>query len=214
MAADSSDIQGPEKNSAELAWPALLHDLRGCLGGLKATLDLREDGAGLSVREAARLDAGVREGLALLELSRALASGAWPGGDEEPAEAWRRMLEVELAALAASYRGRVSLDLAGESPWPGPLLRSFVLSLSRLLLPQALPDPLSVEGEGRTDAWVLRFRPVLAPPLALQAGGAPRDLHGLWVRAVARRCGMAVHLEDGALTIRIPRGTGGFPPVE
>jgi len=195
-------------------WHALLHDLRGCLGGLKATLDLRGAGEGLEARDAARMEAGVREGLALMELARALTFGPWPDGACEPGEAWRRVLEPELEALADAFRGKATLALMGEGPWPGPLLRSFTRSLARLLMPQVLPEPLSVEAEGRADAWILRFRPVLAPPLALQPDGAPKDLHGLWTRAVAQRCRMTVEYAGDTLTLRIPRRPEGLPPVE
>ena len=181
---------------------------------MKATLDMREDGEGLGSRDAARVEAGIREGLALLELSRALAFGPWPGGECEPAEVWRRALEPDLTAMAASYRGKVALTLKGENPWPGSLLRSFTLSLSKLLLPQALPDSLCVEAGCRDGAWVLTFHPVLAPPLALQPEGAPRDLHGIWVKTVAQRCGMVVGHSGDALTLSIPRHPEGLPPVE
>ena len=209
MAAES-----PESQDFEAAWHALLHDLRGCIGGLKATLDLRDAGAGLEARDAARLDTGVREGLALLEIARALVSGPWPEGGLEPASVWAKGVETDLGALAAAYRGKASLLISGEGPWPGALLRSFTLSAARLVLPQALPDPLALEAEARPDAWILRFRPVLAPPLALQAAGGPRDLHGLWVKAVAKRCRMEVAHEGDCLMLRIPREPEGLPPVE
>ena len=209
MATDSPEQLGPDS-----PWHALLHDLRGCLGGMKATLDLRHPGEGLEGREAARLESGLREALALVELARALGFGAWPDGGLEPADAWAKALEADLKALAATFRGKATLSLDGDAPWPGALLRSFCLSLARLVMPQALPDALSVRCEGSSDAWALRFSPVLAPPLALQAGGAPKDLHGLWVRALAARCRMeAAHGGDG-LTIRIPRGPEGLPPLE
>jgi hypothetical protein len=188
--------------------------LRGCLGGVKATLDLRDAGAGLDARDSARVEASLREGLALLELSRALAYGPWPDGACEPAEAWRRSLEPDLAALAASFRGKASVVIQDGGSLPGPLLRGFTLSLARLLMPQALPDPLVVEAGIQGEDWFLRFRPVLAAPLALQPQGAPKDLHGLWVRAVAERCRMAVAHGGDELTLRIPKRSEGLPPVE
>jgi hypothetical protein len=208
------DDPRPHSDLADGTWHALLHDLRGCLGGVKATLDLRDAGAGLEARDAARVEAAVREGLALVELSRALAFGPWPDGACEGAEAWCRALEPDLMALAASFRGKASVAMTGEGLWPGPLLRSFTTSLARLLMPQALPDPLTLEADGQSDAWILRFRPVLASPLALQPLGAPRDLHGLWVRAVAERCRMGADHAGDTLTLRIPRSSEGLPPVE
>ena len=196
------------------AWHALLHDLRGCLGGLKATLDLREAGEGLGARDASRLEGGIKEALALADLARALAFGPWPEGACEPAEAWRSALDPGLQALASSYRGKASLAMDGDEPWPGALLRSFTLSLARLLMPQALPEPLVVRAATRPEAWVLRFSPVMAAPLALQPEGEPKDLHGLWVRAVASRCRMVAHLEGDCLTLRIPRRPEGLPPLE
>ena len=177
-------------------------------------MDMRDAGKGLEPRDAARMEAGIREGLALVELSRVLASGPWPSGDGESAEAWRRALEADLFALASSYRGKVALSVKGEDPWPGQLLRSFTLSLSKLLLPQALPDALCVEAECRDDAWLLAFHPVLAPPLALQPDGVPRDLHGIWVKTVAQRCGMVVGHSHDTLTLSIPRHAKGLSPVE
>ena len=218
MATPSPDDPGSNQSAVEGTWHALLHDLRGCLGGVKATLDLRDAGAGLEVRDSARVEAAIREGLALLELSRALAYGSWPDGACEDAETWRRALEPDLSALAASFRGKASVTMTGEDLWPGPLLRSFTLSLARLLMPQALPDALALEADGRADgradAWILRFRPVLAPPLALQPQGAPKDLHGLWGRAVAERCRMTADHAGDTLTLRIPRRPEGLPPVE
>ena len=214
MATPSPDDPGSNQNPADGPWHALLHDLRGCLGGVKATLDLRDAGAGLEARDTARAEAAIREGLALLELSRALAFGPWPDGACEEAEIWRRALEPDLSALAASFRGKASAAMQGEGLWPGALLRSFTLSLARLLMPQALPDALTLEADGQADAWVLRFRPVLAPPLALQPAGAPKDLHGLWVRAVAERCRMTADHAGDTLTLRIPRRPEGLPPVE
>ena len=207
MATDS-----PEQPDLSSAWHALLHDLRGCLGGMKATLDLRE--GGLEAREAARLDAALREGLALLELARSLGSGLWPEGGPEPRDAWAKGVEADLEAVAAAFRGKAALNVVGTAPWPGPLLRAFVRSLARQLMPQAMPDPLSLQAEAGDEAWILRFSPVLAPPLALQEDGEPRDLHGLWVKAIAARCRMAVSHEGDRLTIRIPRGPEGLPPVE
>ncbi|HET8901790.1 MAG TPA: hypothetical protein VFM84_07625 [Holophagaceae bacterium] len=214
MATPSPDDPGSNQSPVDEAWHALLHDLRGCLGGVKATLDLRDPGVGLEARDSARVEAAVREGLALLELSRALAFGSWPDGACEGAEAWRRALEPDLSALAASFRGKASVAMTGEDLWPGALLRSFTLSLSRLLLPQALPDALALEADGQADAWILRFRPVLAPPLALQPQGAPKDLHGLWVREVSERCKMTADHAGDSLTLRIPRRPEGLPPVE
>lgn len=211
MASDSTDGAKVERDAA---WHALLHDLRGCLGGMKATLDLREDGAGLAPREAARMEAGVRESLALVELARALAFGPWPEGGNEPPEAWRKALEPDLVALAAAFRLGASVTLTGAQPWPGPLLRSFTLALARLVLPQVAPDPLVVEGEGRPEAWELRFRPVLAAPLALRPEGACSDLHGLWVRAVVARHGVTTRHEGDTLTVSIPFQPKGLPPVE
>ena len=207
--------ESPEPHDAEAAWHALLHDLRGCLGGLKATLDLGEREAGLGARDAARMALGVKEGLVLVELARMLRFGPWPDGGCEPAGAWGKALEAELTALAAGFRGKASLSIAGtEASWPGPLLRSFTLSLARLLMPQALPDALAVEAEAEEEAWILRFRPSLAAPLALQPEGAPKDLHGLWVRAVAGRFGMRVSHDGDTLRVQIPRGSEGLQPVE
>lgn len=214
MASGSPQPAEPEGASSAPVWHALLHDLRGCLGGLKATLDLREPGAGLEARDAARLEAGVREGLALSELARALAFGPWPAGALEPVDDWAGALGPELGALAAAFRGHSGLVVKGRDPWPGALLRSFTLSLARQLLPQALPEALAVEAEARPEAWILAFSPVLAPPLALQPGGVPKDLHGLWIRAVADRCRIAAEHTGERLELRIPRGAGGLPPVE
>ena len=204
----------PEQFGPAVLWHALLHDLRGCLGGMKATLDLREPGAGLETRDAARLESALREGLALLELARAMGFGPWPEDGMEPPDAWAKALTPSLEAMAGAFRGKASLAVRGEAGWPGPLSRSFALSLARLLMPQALPEILTVEAEGQEAAWTLRFSPVLAPPLALQAAGEPRDLHGLWVKAVAARCRMEVSHAGERLTLRIPRGPEGLPPVE
>lgn len=215
MASDSTE--GSRVGNEE-AWHALLHDLRGCLGGLKATLDLREEGEGLPPRESARLALGVREGLVLVDLARALSVGPWPDGSGEPTEAWRKALEPDLSLLASAFRTTASVRLKGSEPWPGPLLRSFTLSLARLVLPQSAPDPLILEGEVASGVesgeWVLRFRPVLAPPLALQPGATCKDLHGLWVRAVAARHGFRVHHAEDTLTVSIPFRAKGLPPVE
>ncbi|MBS1765881.1 MAG: hypothetical protein JST05_00550 [Acidobacteria bacterium] len=199
-----------EQSGRDAAWHGLLHDLRGCLGGLKATLDLREPGEGLDAKEAARLGSGIQEALALMELGRALALGPWPDGSCEPGEVWRAALEPELQALAATYRGRITLKVEEGEPWPGSLLRRFTLSLARLLMPQALPEVLTLQANAQHEAWVLRFSPVLAAPLALQPGDGPKDLHGLWVRAVAARCRMVTQLEGDSLTLRIPRGPKGL----
>lgn len=209
--AQPSSFHGPP---AEEVWHALLHDLRGCLGGLKATLDVQEPGEGLAPRDTARMGSGVREGLLLTELARALAFGPWPEGALEPVDDWAGALGPELGALAGTFRGRCGLVVKGRDPWPGPLLRSFALSLARQLLPQALPDALSLEAEARPEAWILAFSPVLAPPLALQPGGAPKDLHGLWIRAVSNRCGITAELAGDRLELRIPRRPEGLPPVE
>ena len=204
----------PQSHEEDEIWHALLHDLRGAMGGLKATLDLREPGGGVDARDAHRMETVVREGLAMLELARALAFGPWPEGACEPAESWGRRMESDLMAVATSFRGTIQFTLKQDSPWPGALLRLFILSLARLVMPQALPDPLSVEASTREDVWVLRFHPVLAPPLALQPEGQARDLHGLWVRAVARRCAMSIDHAGDCLTLAIPRGPKGLPPVE
>ena len=204
----------PEQFEHAAPWHALLHDLRGCLGGLKATLDFREAGEGLGAKDASRVESGIKEALALAELARALAFGPWPDGSCEPAEAWRQALEPHLQTLAAAYRGRIPLEVEDGESWPGALLRSFTLSLARLLMPQALPEPLSIQAAAKPEDWILRFSPVMAPPLALQPGGEPRDLHGLWVRAVASRCRMVAHIEGDCLTLRIPRKPDGLPPVE
>ena len=206
--------ESPRPHGPEATWHALLHDLRGCLGGMKATLDLRDEGAGLEPRDAARLEMAVKEGLALVELARILGSGLWPEGGCEPAASWAQALEADLMAMAAIFRGKASLRMKGDAAWPGPLLRSFTLSLARLLMPQALPDPLAVEAEAGEAAWILRFSPVLAAPLALQPDGAAKDLHGLWVQAVASRCRMEASHAGETLTVRIPRGPEGLPPVE
>jgi len=209
----SDSTEGSRVGNGE-AWHALLHDLRGCLGGLKATLDFRDEGEGLPPRESARLALGVREGLVLVDLARAMSVGPWPDGSGEPTEAWRKALEPDLSVLASAFRTTVKVTLKGSEPWPGPLLRSFTLSLARLVLPQSAPDPLVLEGEVAYGEWLLRFRPVLAPPLALQADASCKDLHGLWVRAVAARHGFRVHHAEDTLTVSIPFQATGLPPVE
>ena len=61
--------------------------------------------------------------------------------------------------ISSSFMVPTTVALMGEGPWPGPLLRSFTRSLARLLMPQALPEPLSVEGEAfRPVAWVMSAR--------------------------------------------------------
>lgn len=207
MASDSTG--GPRLGSEEV-WHALLHDLRGCLGGMKATLDLRDDGDGLTPRDAMRLDTGAKEGLLLVELARMMAFGPWPSDEGEPADAWKRALEPELSAMAATFRTTSQVEWVGGGPWPGPLLRSFTLSLARLVLPQVAPDPLLLRGESDGASCRLRLSPVLAPPLALQTSGDCRDLHGLWVQAVARRYAMTVLHEGDTLELTIPVQSVGF----
>ncbi len=211
MASDSTD--GSKVGDAD-AWHALLHDLRGCLGGMKATLDLRETGSGLDAKDAARIETGLREALALVELARVMAFGPWPAGGCEPADEWRKALEPDLLTLAAAFRTSASVTLPASRPWPGRLLRSFTLSLARLVLPQVRPESLTIEGEGTGDAWTLRFSPTLALPLALQPGGACKDLHGLWVRAVAERHGITARHEGETLIVTIPFQPKGLPPLE
>ena len=98
---------------------------------MKATMDMRDAGEGMGPRDAIRVEAGIREGLALVGLSRVLAFGPWPSGECEPAETWRRALEPDLSAMAASYRGKVALTLKEEDPWP----LSPASSRARVVLP-------------------------------------------------------------------------------
>lgn len=198
--------------SSQELWRAALHDLQGCLGTLQGVLEFREADGGLEARDADRLQAMVREGLGILALGRSLSLGTWPSDHLEPGSEWRRGLGERLAVLEALFKSPVILAHIPDSAlsldrWPGPLLQSWAASLSRLVLPQALPEPLRLETRAEARAWTLRWSPVLGLPQGLRSPeeGRAWDLNTLWCRAVVERLRIQLRLEDGILTAVVPR---------
>ncbi len=200
-----------EKES-ELLMRAALHDLANVLAGVQGVADLTPEGAPLSPRNRARLEAVLAEGQALLGRARHLAMGTLPEGAAEPGEDWRARLAGELRPMALLYRAPVEVEaLPGPGPdtWPGDLLRSFARSAARQLLPYAR-EGLRIQTRAAEGAWELRFTPAPTLPEALQPAGEvragqPLDINARWTQRVAGALGLTLVHDGEGLTCRIPR---------
>lgn len=193
---------------------AALHDLSNTLAGVQGILDLSDPKAPLPASDRARLDAILAEGFTVLQRSRHLALGSRPDPSLEPGDSWRRALQIQVEPQATTFRCRIEVTHAGEplhDRWPGELLRSWALAVTRQVLPflktsaEGLRLHLSTGADAR--AWHLAWSPVLALPDSLRpdADHQRRDIAAQWALELGRSLGVTLAFEDGAMKATLPR---------
>jgi len=188
---------------------AALHDLANVLAGVQGVVDLIPEGAPLTPRNKARLDAVVAEGLGVLARARHLAMGTLPDEALQPSAEWRNQLEDELLPLATLCRTPLEVVVEpgpGPDALPGEILRSFLRSAARLVIPYARTG-LRIAASSGPDHWEVRMSPVTQVPDGLRGvpEGKTGDIAGRWTQRLMEAMGITLVPAEGALAFRIPR---------
>lgn len=196
--------------ASERLFRSTLHDLANTLAGMRGILDLTATDQPLGARNHARMDAVVAEGLTMLARARHLALGTLPDASPQEGPDWRAQTRDEAAPLVSLFRHPVTVEaVSGEGPdlWPGALGRELVLAVARQILPYVKEGSLAVRCLPRKEAWIMAFDPVPFMPENLLPApeDARRDLSSLWGRRLLDHLRADLSMENGILTIRIPR---------
>ncbi len=187
-----------------------IHDLANILSGIQGILELSDPKRPLSPRDRSRLDAILGDGMVVLERTRHLAMGTLPALILESGTEWRRQLQEQLEPLSLIFRRRIEVGLEGDGihdRWPGELLRSYVLALTRQILPYAHDPVMSIQCKAGPEEWQLRWRPASTVPESISPGAQtrPRDISSRWAQRIGGSMGITLVLENGTLLARIPR---------
>jgi hypothetical protein len=196
--------------ASERLFRSTLHDLANTLAGMRGILDLTPPDQALGARNHARMDAVVSEGLTMLARARHLALATFPDAGLQEGPDWRAQVQDEAASLVSLFRHPVTVEAEpgdGSDLWPGALGRDLVLAVARQVLPYVKEGSLAVRCLPRKEAWFLAFAPVPFMPdnLLPAPEDARRDLSSLWGRRLLDHLQADLSVENGILTIRIPR---------
>jgi hypothetical protein len=180
------------------------------LAGVQGILELADPARPLGQRDKDRLGAVVEEGMATLGRARHLTLGTLPDALPQEAEDWRAQLEEELLPMGVLFRCAFRITFASGSelePWPGAVLRAYVRSAVRQVLPYVHGGTLTLNLEAGPEGWTIAMSPVELLPEGLTAspGDRPGDIGGRWVCHLGNLLGVSLSCEDGLLTVRVPR---------
>jgi hypothetical protein len=113
------------------------------------------------------------------------------------------------------FRTRFELDYRGDprwDRWPGRLLRGYVRSVTRQILPIARPPVMTITGGADAEGWWLRWDPAAILPESLVPGAEdrPMDVSARWAARIGSCLGAVMTLDGGTLLARLP-GPDGNP---
>jgi len=187
-----------------------IHDLANLLSGIRGILELSDPTRPLSLRDRARLEAILTDGMTTLERARYLAMGTLPDAVLESGPDWRRSLLEDLEPLAVVFRCKFEVAYEGDAAqdrWPGDLLRGYVLALSRQILPYVQGSSMGILCGADSREWRLRWTPAVNLPESLrpELDARPRDISARWALRVGGSLGANLTAEGGVLLARIPR---------
>lgn len=187
-----------------------IHDMANTLSGIRGILELSDPSVPLSRRDRLRLDAILDEGMGMLERGRHLAMGTVPDALAESGADWRRRLEAMLQPLSVIFRCSFEVCFEGtpeHDQWPGDLLRGYVLSLTRQLLPYLDGNVLRIHCTADREQLNLRWHPISAFPESVQGGqeSRPRDISARWVALAGQAMGGTLTSSEDAVQVQVPR---------
>lgn len=187
-----------------------IHDMANALSGIRGILELSDPDQPLSGRNRIRLESILTDGMTTLERARFLAMGNLPDALPEAGCDWRRKLTEQFEPLSIVFRCTVDLAYVGEPAfdrWPGELLRSYVLALSRQVLPYAQGAVLRIACGADAQGWRIQWHPAPGVPESLRAEltDRPRDISARWAIRIGASLGITLVAENGGLTAHIPR---------
>lgn len=187
-----------------------IHDLANLLSGVKGILELSDPERPLTVRDRARLDAILTDGMTTLERARHLALDTLPDATLEAGGDWRNRLSEELGPLSVVSRCRFEVTYEGDASfdrWPGDLLRGYILAVSRQILPYVRDSQVRIVCAADAGEWRLRWTPAPSMPESLNPGRdeRPRDIGSRWATRVGAVLGVVFAVEGDTLLARIPR---------
>lgn len=196
--------------ASEALMRSALHDLANVLCGIQGILELSDPQKPLSPRDQSRLDAVIADGMLALERSRHLAMGTLPDTMVESGQDWRHQLEEQLKPLGVLFRRRFDIDFAGEPAhdrWPGELIRSYALALTRQILPYVQRESLEIHCSADARAWRLHWPHATEIPESLrpELEARPRDIGARWVIFAGAALHAGISADKDGLRVHIPR---------
>lgn len=196
--------------TSEALMRSSIHDMANVLSGIQGILELSDPSAPLSIRDRARLEAILKEGLGTLERTRHLAMETLPEALIESGPDWRKHLEARLHPLSVMFRCAIDISFEGnpsEDQWPGDLLRGYVLALTRQILPYVQGGSLRMLCGADAQQLRIRWQPVFSIPEGLrkEAGTRPQDIASRWALRAGEALGARLTCEEDALQASIPR---------
>jgi len=196
--------------ASEALMRSSLHDLANVLSGIRGILELSDPNLPLTPRDQARLDAVVSDGMVALDRSRHLAMGTLPESMVESGLDWRHQLSEQLKPLGTLFRRRFEVLFEGEPAddrWPGELLRSYALALTRQVLPYVQTESLSIRCASGSREWRLCWPHATVVPESLrpEENTRPRDISARWAIRVGESLHASLSADKDGLLVRIPR---------
>lgn len=196
--------------ASEALMRSSLHDLANVLSGIRGILELSDPHQPLSLRDQARLDAVIADGMVALERSRHLAMGTLPESMVESGLDWRHQLSEQLKPLGTLFKRRFEVFFKGDPAddrWQGELLRSFTLALTRQVLPYVQAECLEIHCSADPKEWRLRWPHATVVPESLrpEMETRPRDISARWTLRVSSALQASLSADKDGLLVRIPR---------
>jgi len=196
--------------ASEALMRSALHDLANVLCGIRGILELSDPQQPLSPRDQSRLDAVILDGMMALDRSRHLAMGTLPESMVESGLDWRHQLTEQLKPLGTLFRRQFQVLYVGEPAndrWPGELLRSYALALTRQVLPYTQSEPLEIHSSSDSREWRLRWLHATVIPESLnpEMETRPRDISARWALCVGAALNATLSADKDGLLARIPR---------
>lgn len=196
--------------ASEALMRSALHDLANVLSGIRGILELSDPHQPLSTRDQSRLDAIISDGMVALERSRHLAMGTLPESMAESGADWRHQLSEQLGPLGILFRRQFSVHHSGEpgdDRWPGELLRSYALALTRQVLPYVQADALEIQCQADAKEWRLLWPHATVIPESLRPDmeTRPRDISARWTIRAGAALRAELSVDNRGLLARIPR---------
>ncbi len=196
--------------ASEALMRSAIHDLANVLCGIRGILDLSDPHLPLTPRDQSRLDAVISDGMVALDRSRHLAMATLPESMVESGQDWRYQLTEQLKPLGILFRRHFEVLYGGgpaEDRWPGELLRSYAVALTRQVLPYVSSETLEIHSRANSREWSLRWPHTTEVPESLQPGmeTRPRDISARWALAAGTALHATLSADKDGLLVRIPR---------
>ncbi len=196
--------------ASEALMRSALHDLANVLCGIRGILELSDPQQPLTPRDQSRLDAVIADGMVALDRSRHLAMGTLPESMVESGQDWRHQFEEQLNPLGILFRRHFHVHFAGESAddrWPGELLRSYALALTRQVLPYVQCESLEILSSADSREWQLTWPHTTVIPESLrpEMETRPRDISARWSLYAGNALHATLCVDEDGLRVKIPR---------